>query len=63
MVIFEKNFEYHKSGEFVKVRKFTLVIIVICPKNDNFGLKMKILKFLGIQAIYDSRFPLVNPRF
>ena len=38
----------------MKIQEFTLVIIfVIFPqKNDNLGLKMKILKFLGIQPSY-----------
>ena len=44
------------KGEFVKIRKITLVIAFeIFPQNDNLGLKLKISKFLGIQPSYRSR--------
>ena len=47
---FQKNSEKHTKGEFVKIREFTQVIIfVIIPQNSILGLKMKVLKFLGIQ--------------
>ena len=42
------------QGEFVKIEEFTLVIIfVIFLQNDNLGLKMKVLKFLGIQPNHE----------
>ena len=38
---FQENRVNHVYGEFVKIRKFTLVIIsVIFPKNGNLGLKI-----------------------
>ena len=44
------------KGEFVKIRKITLVIAFeIFPQNDNLGLKLKISKFLGIQPRHRSR--------
>ena len=42
---------------FRKLAKFILVIIFrIFPKNVNLGLKIKILKFLGIQPNYKKKF-------
>ena len=50
MAINMKNFQNHIKGGFVKIRKFTLVIIpVIFPKNDNLGLELKILNFFRIE--------------
>ena len=47
---FQTKCENHILGEFVKIREFILVIIfVIFTENDDFGLKMKILKFSGIR--------------
>ena len=38
---------------FVRIQEFTPVFtVVIFPQNDNSGLDMKILKFLGIQPTY-----------
>ena len=38
---------------WIKIRESNMVvIIVIFPKNENLGLKIKILKFLGIQPSY-----------
>ena len=51
MAIFGENFKNHIKGEFVKIKEVTLVIILwLSFKNVKTGLKMKILKFLGIQA-------------
>ena len=38
-------------GEFLKILETALDLSFVwfCLKNDNLGLKMKILKFLGIQ--------------
>ena len=44
-----ENFEKSYLGWIRKIRKFILVIILFSLKNDNLGLQMKILKFLGIQ--------------
>ena len=50
---FQENRESHIKGEFVKIGEFTLVLnCVIIPENGNLGLKMKNLKFLGIQPIF-----------
>ena len=56
---FHGNSDNHILGEFVKTWLFTLVIIFMifplkmtCQCHDNLGLKMKILKFLGIQPSY-----------
>ena len=39
------------KGELVKIREFTQVIFfVISLKNHHIGLKIKVLKFLGIQT-------------
>ena len=49
---FQENNESHIWGGFVKNLEFTLVIIVVIfPQKDNFGSKMTILKYLGIQPI------------
>ena len=46
----EKNRENHMKGELMKIQEFILVIIfVILGPNQNFGLKMQVLKFLGIR--------------
>ena len=45
----QENRKNHIKGEIEKLQEFTLVIIfVIFLENDNFGSKMKVLKFLGI---------------
>ena len=49
---FYENSRYLKiiKGEFVKIENFPLVIIFFdFLNNDNLGLKMNVLKFLGIQ--------------
>ena len=67
MAIYVKSLKNHIMGEFVKIRKFILVIILLFSlKNDLFGLEIKILKFLGIQPIYKLQFcpkKLITKRF
>ena len=48
--------KFHMEGEFVQIRELALVIIFsIFTKNDNFGLKIKILHFLKIRpSAYSS---------
>ena len=51
---FPKN-GFSDYGESVKFQEFPLVIVLrYSLKNDNLGLKMKILKLLGIQPIYTN---------
>ena len=51
---FPKN-GFSDYDESVKFQEFPLVIILrYSLKNDNLGLKMKILKLLGIQPIYTN---------
>ena len=39
----------------LKIQEFTLVIVlVVFSKNDNLGLRLKILEFLGTQPTYGS---------
>ena len=53
MTICMKIFEIHIWGEFIKTKEFTMVIIfVIFHQKYDLGLKMKVLKFLGIQPLY-----------
>ena len=53
-------YDFHDFlGELLEIQEFTLIVrvtlivkvtlIVIHPKNDNLGLKLKILKFPGFQ--------------
>ena len=43
MAISVENFKNHIKGEFVKIRKFVLVIIfVIFPQNDNLDENLEI---------------------
>ena len=52
ITILKKNFKNIILGEFVKIRKFTLVILfVIHPKNNFFEARNGILKFLGMETI------------
>ena len=50
MAISKRKCENHILGEFVKIREFILAIIfvIFSRKNDNFGLKLKILKIFDI---------------
>ena len=55
IAIFVKKFKNRINDEFVKIRKFILVIIVvISPQNDILCFKMKILKFFGMYPNYHS---------
>ena len=61
---FQGNRKNHIKGEFLKIREFSLVIrFVTFPlKNVSFGLKMKVLKFHGIQPNYNSRNVILKTR-
>ena len=49
------------EDEFVKIQEFYQVIIfVIFRENGNLGLKIKILKFLGIQPIDNGLFNIFD---
>ena len=54
MATFVKNFINNIKDKLVKIREFNFVIIFdnFSLKNDNFGLKIKLLKFLGIHPTY-----------
>ena len=55
IAIYVKNFQNYIQGDFIKIREYTQVIILrFSLKYENTALKMKALKFQGIQPINKS---------